>query len=202
MREHHVPMSAAVLRSMAAVAVVASALVLTVTSASAAVSSATQPKRIGASPLIPNGAAADCALASATDLRALVALNPPAPASMAAYAVAVSTPGDSSYRQYLTPAQFATRFAPSAAQAAVVEQVLAQDGLHPGPVSPNGLSISIDGTATQFSQAFDTRFTQCRLASGRVAYATTSAPLLAGSIATTVQGIIGLDNLVEAQHKA
>ena len=50
--------------------------------------------------------------------------------------------------------------------------------------------------------AFSTTFRQYRVAGGRVAYANTSAPLIDGSIAASVQGVIGLSNLVLAHHQS
>ncbi len=64
--------------------------------------------RLGTSRAV--GATAQAPLPPATRLRVTVALKPRSPATLAAYARAVSTPGSADYRHYLTPAQFARRF--------------------------------------------------------------------------------------------
>src|ERR1700740_2240226 len=53
----------------------------------------------------------------------------PDPAAVAAFIKHVSTPGDSLYRQYLTPQQFADRFGPSAADYAAVKSWAAANQL-------------------------------------------------------------------------
>jgi subtilase family serine protease len=134
-------------------------------------------------------------LPSARALTATVMLAPPNPTALAAYATAVSTPGSSVYRRYLTTAQFVSRFAPSSAAVAQVRGTLAGDGLDPGAVSANHLAITVHGTAGRFAKAFSTSFDEVRLTSGRVAYRNASAPELPASVAPAVQAVIGLDNL-------
>jgi len=154
--------------------------------------------RVGVSPRLPSGARVVGVLPAPSALQATVTLEPPNPGALASYATAVSTPGNVLYRRYLTPAQFAVDFGPSVAQISAVRGVLRVAGLSPSTVSANGLSIEIHGSAGTFSKAFGTGFKRYRLASGRVAYANTSAPLLPAPIASTVQGVVGLDNLVLA----
>jgi subtilase family serine protease len=151
--------------------------------------------RVGAAPAVPTGALAVGALPAATRLLATVAFEPSSPAALAAYATAVSTRGNVLDGKYLTTAQFAARFGPSASTIAAVRGVLQRDGLRPSPVTPDHLAVGIRGTAAQFSRAFGTGFILYRLANGRLAYANTRAPRLPASIATAVQAVIGLDNL-------
>jgi subtilase family serine protease len=151
--------------------------------------------RVGVPPALPTGARAVGVLPAATRLLATVALEPRSPAALSEYATAVSTRGDVLYGRYLTTAQFAARFGPSAPTISAVRGVLQRDGLRPSVVTADHLAVGITGTAAQFSHAFGTGFIRYRLASGRFAYANTRAPQLPGSIATAVQAVIGLDNL-------
>ena len=81
---------------------------------------------------------------------------------------------------------------------AAVEAVLKRNGLNPGAVSANHLAIQIHGTSARMAEAFQTTFRRYVVAGGRMSYANTSAPLLDGSIVASVQGVIGLDDLVQA----
>jgi subtilase family serine protease len=153
--------------------------------------------RVGERPSVPTGAKAIGVLPAATRLQATVTLEPRSPAALSAYATAVSTPGTALYRSYLTTSQFAARFGPSASTIATVRGILQRDGLRPSAVTADHLAVEIRGTAAQFSRAFGTSFVRYHLASGRIAYANTRAPLLPGSIVGAVQGVIGLDNLAQ-----
>ena len=125
-------------------------------------------------------------------------LKPADPAGLEAYATAVSTPGNALYRYHLDTARFAAEFGPSPSTIALVQKVLTDDGLTTDAISANHLSIQIHGSTATFARAFGTQFKQYRLATGRVAYANTSAPQLPSSIASGVQAVIGLDDLVQA----
>jgi subtilase family serine protease len=144
---------------------------------------------------VPIGAKAVGILPATTRLQATVTLEPKSPAALAAFATAVSTPGNAFYGQYLTTAQFAARFGPSASTITAVSSVLQRDGLRPSGVTADHLAIEIRGTAALFSRAFETGFVRYHLASGRTAYANTRAPMLPGSIAASVQAVVGLDNV-------
>jgi subtilase family serine protease len=172
--------------------------------ASAAPPTAAPPAaaRVGSVPVLPSGTRRAGTLAPFTRIRAVVALAPRDPGTLSRYVTAVSTPGTAEYRHYLSPAQFAARFGPSASAVAAARSVLRQDGLDPGAISVNHLSINIDGTAAQLSTAFDTTFARYAVPDGRTtrsAFAATRAPLIPGSIVGDVQGVIGLDNVAQAQ---
>jgi Pro-kumamolisin, activation domain/Putative Ig domain len=154
---------------------------------------------VGTAPALPPGAKAVGALASPTPLSVAVTLQPRDPAALAAYATAVSTPGSSDYRDYLTVAQFAQRFGPTSAQIDSVESALRSAGLDPGAASANGLSIPVSATAGQLARAFSIGFHRVSLSGGRSAYANTAAPSLAASVAGYVQGVVGLDTLAVPQ---
>ena len=151
--------------------------------------------RVGAAPLVPAPTRLLGMLPRAARLKVAVALSPRDPAALAAFASAVSTPGSSEYRDYITPAQFAQRFGPTPAQIASVRSSLRAHGLAPGAVSANGLAIPVTATAGALGHALSISFTRLLAPSGRVAVAPTAAPLFDAAVAKLVQGVVGLDTL-------
>jgi hypothetical protein len=152
-------------------------------------------KRVGAKPPIPAGAQRVGVLPAGISIQAVVTLQPRDPQALADYARAVSTPGSSAYHHYLTVGQFVQRFGPTKGQVNAVVASLRTRGLHPGAVSANHLSLTLSAPASQLASAFSTSFDRYRLASGRTAYANTSAPAVPSSVAGLIQGVVGLSNL-------
>jgi hypothetical protein len=150
--------------------------------------------RIGDMPLIPRGAKLVGALAKTTVIHIDVVLEPRDPAALAAYAADVSNPKSSLYKHFLAKGQFASRFGPTAAAISAVEASLRSEGLDPGALPSDHLSIPIEATAGALAKAFSTSFERVETG-GRVSYANTSAPLIAGSARPYVEGVIGLDDL-------
>jgi subtilase family serine protease len=157
-----------------------------------------QSERVGRVSL-PVGASRLRPLATSTRLRIDVALIPRDPAALAAYATDVSTPGSGDYRKFLARGQFASRFGPTAAAIADVEEQLRTEGLRPGNISSNHLIIPVTATTAVFAKAFKTGFETYDMPGGRVAYANTSAPYL-GVAAKYVQAVIGLDDFYQAER--
>ena len=151
--------------------------------------------RVGAAPQRPAGTRVIGSLAATTRIPVTITLQPPDPAALQSYATAVSTPGSSDYRHYLSVAAFRARFGPTDAQIAAVRSALSSAGLTPSPVSANGLVITLSGSAAQLSSVFSTSFDQVKLAGGRTAYVNTSAPAVPSSIASMIQSVTGLDSL-------
>jgi subtilase family serine protease len=160
---------------------------------------ALSPRRIGQVPHATHALALG-ALSASTKLSVDVELLPRDPADLASFATAVSTPGNSLFRHYITPSQFTSRFGPTAAAVSAVEKQLAADGLTVGKISSNDLTLPVSGTAATFEKAFSTGFERYRLADRRIAYANTKAPLFSGTTAQYVQDVIGLDNLTMPQR--
>ena len=151
--------------------------------------------RVGRAPAIPSGSSAQGALPDSSVIDTTVALTPRDPTALSAYAQAVSTPGSPLYQHYLTVAEFAQRFAPEATQVAAVRAALEAQGLEPGPLAANGLSIDVTATAAQLSSALSTSFERYQVPSGRTAFANTTAPSIPSSVAGLVRGVVGLDTL-------
>jgi subtilase family serine protease len=144
---------------------------------------------------IPAGSRELGAVARSTTVHAAVALAPRDPAGLAAYARAVATPGSARYRDYLSVRQFAGRFAPSAAQVAAVRASLAADGLAPGRISANGLTLPITARAGTVESAFATSLRRFVLPDGQTGSANTARPSIDPGVAGLVQAIVGLDTL-------
>ena len=173
------------------------ALSLGAASASAAAPATT---RLGTRAEIPSTAQPLGTLTATQPLTTTITLAPQDASALQAFVQSVSTPGSSTYHQYLTVAQFAQRFGPTSAQIDQVRSVLEQDGLTLGALSANDLSFTASGTARQVSQAFGVTLRHYRLSSGRVGFAAGSAAAVPSSIASDVQGVLGLDTLVQAQR--
>jgi hypothetical protein len=171
------------------------------TAASSAPAAAVSSRQvaIGSAPLRPAGSKVLGALPAAAPLRVTVALAPRDPLALEAYALAVSTPGSSSYHQYLSVARFADRFGPTVDQIAAVSAALRAQGLHPGAVSANRLSIPVTAGSGTLGRAFSTSFDRVTVTGGRVAFVNTSAPLLDHTVAGDVQAIIGLSDIAHPQ---
>src|SRR5213082_878323 len=75
-----------------------------------------------------------------------------------ALARAVSNPRSSSYRHYLTPAQFRQQFAPTANQVAQVQSWLTSQGFSLVYTPANNHYVSAQGTVAQAKAAFGTSF--------------------------------------------
>ncbi len=181
---------------VALMVVVVAGNVVTASIPAAGAATTTGKVRLGHTPRLPSGTTAVSPLPTSAALSVDVVLQPRDPIGLTAYAEAVSTPGSNHYRHDLTEPEFVRRFGPSAGAIAAVKQALAAEGLRPGPVSANHLDIPVRATAGQLASAFSTGFAQYRVPGGRIAYANTSAPQVAGSVAPFVQTVVGLDDLV------
>lgn len=151
--------------------------------------------RIGKLPRLSPSAKVIGALAASTPMHVTLALKPPDPNALAAYARAVSTPGSSAYREYLTTAQFARRFGATAGELAAVTRSLAAHELPPPSVSANHLSLEITASAAQVQRAFSLTLRRMALANGKRAVVASASPALDRQVAGDVQAVIGLSTL-------
>ncbi|HEX3833863.1 MAG TPA: protease pro-enzyme activation domain-containing protein [Solirubrobacteraceae bacterium] len=144
---------------------------------------------------IPAGSQELGAVAHNRTVHAAVALAPRDAAALAAYAEGVATPGSPLYRHYLNVSEFAARFAPTAAQVAAVRTSLVKDGLTPGKISANGLTLPVTASAGTVETAFSTSLRRFALPNGQTGFANTNRPSIDPSVAGLVQGIVGLNTL-------
>ncbi len=166
---------------------------------SAAASTPPKPVRVGGSPVLPAATSTIGNLPTSTPLELDVILKPRNPAALAQLATGVSTPGSPLYHHYLAPGQFAKDYAATPATIAAVEQGLRSAGFHNLEVSPDDLSIAVKTTAAVAEHGFGTQIRRYHLHSGRVAYANTVAPVFPSTVAQSVVGVVGLNNLVQAK---
>lgn len=151
--------------------------------------------RIGGAAAIPRSALAIGRPAPRAHLHVTFTLATRDPRALSAYARAVSTPGSSLYRHFLTPAQFGSRFGAPAAQITRVRGWLRDRGLRPGPVSDGGLSIPVSATVGALERGLRIPLRRLRLAHGRTALAAGAAPTVPAGVASAVQSVIGLDTV-------
>jgi hypothetical protein len=180
-------------------AALAASLALIGLAVSAGASDAPSSVVVGARPPALADAAAIGAVAPRTRLALTVVLKSRDPAGLAALVSAVTTPGSTSYHHYLTVGEFAARFGADPAGVATLRSTLRAEGLQPGTLAANGLSIPVSATVSQASRAFDVDLRSYRTHSGVRLYANTAAPRMPAVLGKVVQNVLGLDNVPQAQ---
>src|SRR5437016_5304844 len=121
------------------------------------------------------------------------------PAGAEALARAVSNPHSSSYRHYLTPAQFRQQFAPTANQVAQVQSWLTSQGFNLVYTPANNHYVSAEGTIAQAQAAFGVSFGMYK-ANGLDLRSPSADVSIPSSLAGMVNAVIGLDESYEFVH--
>lgn len=116
-----------------------------------------------------------------------------------AVARAVTTPGSSSFRHFLTPTQFRARFAPSQSAVNAVRSWLQDQGFSVNYVPTNNHYVSAEGTVAQASAAFGVSFGMYSV-DGLLVRSPSSALTVPSSIASSISGVIGLDDSAQFVH--
>jgi subtilase family serine protease len=111
----------------------------------------------------------------------------------------VSNPRSSSYRQYLTPAQFRQQFAPTANQVAQVQSWLKSQGFNVEYTPANNHYVSAEGTIGQAQAAFATGFGMYK-ANGLKLRSPSADVSIPSSLAGIVNAVVGLDQSYEFIH--
>ena len=114
------------------------------------------------------------------------------PDGAVALAKAVSDPSSASYGKYLTANQFRSRFAPSAADTAKVQNWLRSQGFDVQYTPKNNHYISAEGTVAQLQAAFNVQFAMYNVR-GATVRAPVSDVSVPAQIAASVNGVFGLD---------
>jgi hypothetical protein len=127
-----------------------------------------------------------------TTLTIDVGLAQPDAAGEQALRRALYTPGDPLYHQFLSPAQFAARFAVPAATVSATERWLESGGLRVGYVSNTGNLISARGTTAQIGALMQTSFGDYRV--GPITFVANRQPP-AVPAALPVTTVVGLNTL-------
>ena len=111
---------------------------------------------------------------------------------------AQQTSGDRSYHQWLTPAQFADRFAVSASDASTVAAWLRSQGFSVAAFPTGRGWIEFSGSVAQVQRAFDAQVRPVAPAMGETRYRLAGAVQLPPAISGMVQGLVSLDGALSA----
>jgi subtilase family serine protease len=182
-------------RLTAAIAALGStvALALAAPSFAAAGQSVVQP----ASPLTKQSA--EGPVPGGTVIEFTVGVKLPDQAGAEAFAQAVSTPGNASYRQFLTPAEWEQRFSPSTATVEALKAYLTEHKITVEGVSADRLSIYASATAATIEHVFGTALRHYR-SHGKSLRLASSALTAPSSVAAMISGISGIDQHIASVH--
>jgi pseudomonalisin len=139
-------------------------------------------------------------LPDATPLHVLVGLKLRNATQLKNAITAVNSPGSANYGHFLTPAQFAASYAPTAAQVQSVVSYLNSKGFTHVTAAPNGLYVSADGSAGAARVAFNTPLWQYQVsgpngAPTRTVYANTQTAQVPLNLSGVVLSVVGLQNI-------
>ncbi len=118
---------------------------------------------------------------------------------MPPFIASLSDRQSANFHHFLRPGQFGQLFGPPLSEVAAVDAVLRADGLHPGQVASDRLSIPVTAPASVLDRAFHVRLVEYRLPNGRTAFTTLSPPSISASVSADIEGVIGLSDLIVAQ---
>jgi subtilase family serine protease len=107
---------------------------------------------------------------------------------------AIEDPNSPDYHHYLTPAEYAQRFGPSAAALVTVERSLSDAGFHVTLPSAGGSLLGAQGTVAQAETFFRVQLSDYRTASGETYYAPDAAPRLPEEWKGAALNVLGLNN--------
>jgi len=121
-------------------------------------------------------------------------LKPHNQADLDATAKDLYDPKSPNYRHWLTRAEFATRYAPTAAEAQTVREFLSANGLATVTTGPNNFYVRARGTAAAVSAAFRVSLNNYQI-DGKLIRGNAEDPFIAGAAAPLVASVSGLDNM-------
>jgi subtilase family serine protease len=130
----------------------------------------------------------------AKSIDVMIWLKPRDQAALDALTAALYDRNSPSYHQWLKPAQFASRFAPSAQDAAAVEKFFTANGLSVSEVGPANMYVRASGTVANVNKAFQVQLHDFQF-QGRTLYANTTAPVVTGAAGPLTLAVYGLHNL-------
>jgi len=120
-------------------------------------------------------------------------------AAVQALASAVADPASPSYRHFLSPAQFRTRFAPTPASVGAVKSWLVSQGFHIVYTPANHHYVAAEGTLAQAASAFGTTFNMYKIDGLTVRSPATNLSI-PSSLSGIVDGVLGLDDSAQFVH--
>jgi subtilase family serine protease len=182
------------------------ALILTASLSATSVLAAASSGRttlVGSAPPWATAAKHVGAADAATDVGFRVYLGWTDPAGAESLARAVSDPRSATYRKFLTPNQFRSRFSPAASDVAKVQNWLRSQGFSIVYSPQNNHYISAEGSVAQLAAAFGAQFDLYNVR-GQTVRAPAADVSIPSSLAGVVKAVIGLDEsyqFVETHHK-
>ena len=126
---------------------------------------------------------------------ATVYLNAQDPAALAAYAKAVSSPGNALYGQYLTAGQAKSKFLATSAQVKAVQDWLTGAGLKIGSSSQHAITVS--GNTAAIKKAFGTSLHSYKV-KGATVHAPSANAVVPADVSSLVLGVVGLASTTPA----
>ena len=108
-------------------------------------------------------------------------------------------PGSPSYRQWLSPEEYGSRFGASTADLAKVTAWLQSHGFTVEPVPAGHRTIVFSGTAAQVADAFHTEIHQYEVG-GQMHIANSQDPQIPSALAPVVAGIVSLHDFRRVSH--
>ncbi|MFJ9460558.1 protease pro-enzyme activation domain-containing protein [Kitasatospora sp. NPDC101447] len=185
--------------SRAATLAIATAAVVTYAGLPAAHADAPTTQRVGSVPTaIPADATKTAAPADDTPVQLSVHLKSRDEAGANALAAAVSDKTSPQYHRFLKTGEFAKRFGADQATVAKVKQALTAQGLKPGELDADGLTIPVSTTVAQAKKSFDVDLAGYTTPDGRTGFLNTAAPAVRSDVAGAITGVVGLNTLAQA----
>ncbi len=130
----------------------------------------------------------------------VIGLRVPNETALKNYVEDISRPGSVNYHRYLTPAQTAAAFSPSAATYSATEHYLQSTGFTITHTYSNRMLIAFSGTVTQVEHTFGVTLQSYTAPSGYHYYANDRDPQVPAWLASGMQSFIGLNNAVRFKH--
>lgn len=139
--------------------------------------------------------------ADVTPVRAMIALRHRDAAGLDRFIAAVTDPASRRYGDYLSPAEFEQRYAPTDATVSAVSRVARAAGLTVAAAPRNNAYVMVSGTAAQARALFHTTLHDFAY-KGSTVHAPRTAVRLPASVAAAVADVKGLDTADVVHHRA
>jgi subtilase family serine protease len=111
-------------------------------------------------------------------------------------------PTSSQYKHFLTPSEFADRFAPTQSTVNRVTSFLKSQGLNVKSISSSRTLIEVSGQVHQLEQTFGVSMNNYQDKQGHKYYANAESPTVPTDLADIINGITGLNNEPHWHHAA
>lgn len=165
---------------------------LTFAPASATAASAASPTIVQSNSAVASPANQVAATPASTPIEFDVSLQLSDPAGAAAFEQAVSDPTSPTYRHFLTPAQWESRFSPNASAVSSVISWLQSQGIAVDGVSADRMTVEASGSASAVQKAFSTTLNEYRHL-GKVLRLAASPLKVPSGVASLITGVTGVD---------